>query len=81
MDTIEFKRRLENSSLIGTSMGCASSINSRLESALDCIKNMGDDCEVGKDGYNIEKKYLIIHIKQAMENANEIEKNLQKIEY
>ncbi len=77
---MDFKIRLENSALLGTSQGSASSINRRLESALDCIKNMGDDCEWGKDGYNIEKKYLIIHIKQAMENANEIEKNLQKIE-
>ena len=81
MDTNEFKTKLANSSLVGTSMGCASSINSRLEYALDCVNKMEDDCEWGKAGYDIEKKYLLIHIKDAMKMADEIQENLNKIEY
>lgn len=74
MDTTEFKTKLANSSLIGTSMGCASSINSRLEYALECVKMMDRHCD-------IEQKYLLIHIKSAMKMADEIQENLNKIEY
>ena len=74
MDTTEFKTKLANSSLIGTSMGCASSINSRLEYALECVKMMEPNCD-------IEQKYLLIHIKSAMKMADEIQENLNKIEY
>tara|TARA_R100001163_G_C4958526_1_gene123318 strand:+ start:453 stop:677 length:225 start_codon:yes stop_codon:yes gene_type:complete len=74
MDTNEFKTKLTNSGLIGTSMGCASSINSRLEYALECVKMMEPNCD-------IEQKYLLIHIKSAMEMADEIKENLNKIEY
>ena len=81
MNTNDFKTKLTNSSLVGTSMGCASSINSRLEYALDCVKNIGDDCEWGKDACDIEMKYLIKHIKSAMKMADEIKENLDKIEY
>jgi|TARA_Y100001956_G_C3978879_1_gene124190 hypothetical protein len=80
MDTIEFKRRLENSSLLGTSQGCVSSIKSRLDLAFDCINKMEDDCEWGKAGYDIEKKYLKIHLKNVLETANELTENLEKIE-
>ena len=59
MDTNEFKTKLANSSLVGTSMGCASSIICRLVFALDCVKNIGDDCEWGKAGCDIEMKYLV----------------------
>ena len=77
---MNFKRRLENSSLLGTSQGCASSIKSRLDLAYDCIKNMEKDCEWGKAGYDIEKKYLKIHLKSVLETINELTENLKKIE-
>jgi hypothetical protein len=80
MNTNEFKTKLTNSSLVGTSMGCASSINSRLEYALDCVKNIGDDCGL-VHRIDIEMKYLIKHIKSAMKMAGEIKENLDKIEY
>ena len=80
MDTNEFKIRLANSGLIGTSQGCVISIKSRLDLAFDCINRMEDDCEWGKAGYDIEKKYLKIHLKNVLEIANELTENLEKIE-
>ena len=81
MDTTEFKTKLANSSLVGTSMGCASSINSRLEYALDCVKNISDACEWGRAACDIEMKYLLIHIQSDTELADEIKEHLDKIEY
>ena len=78
MNTNDFKIKLANSGLVGTSMGCASSINSRLESAIGCIEGIekeNDAC------FDIEKKYLLIHIKNAMKMADKIKENLNKIEY
>jgi len=77
---MNFKKRLENSSLLGTSQGCASSIKLTLDLAFDCIKNMENDCDWGKTGYDIEKKYLKIHLKSVLETVNELTENLKKIE-
>tara|TARA_B100000029_G_C17485783_1_gene927191 strand:+ start:1039 stop:1266 length:228 start_codon:yes stop_codon:yes gene_type:complete len=74
---MDFKLRLQNSGLLGASKGRAEAIDARLDYTFDCIKNMkveNDNC------FDIEKKYLLIHLNGIRELTNEIRRDLEKIE-